>query len=58
VTSISERSTSSAIGGDHLARHEIAADAEVLDRAPPLGAPELAVGIFDRTEAAGLRMAV
>jgi hypothetical protein len=46
------------IGGNHFARHEFAADAEVLDRPLRLGAPELALGNFDRTEAVGLRAAV
>jgi hypothetical protein len=41
------------VGRDHLARHEIAADVEVLDRALRLGAPKLALGNFDRTEAVG-----
>jgi hypothetical protein len=43
---------------DHLVRHEIAADTEVVDRPLRLGTPELALGDFDRAEAVGLRAAV
>jgi len=46
------------VGGNHLARHEIAADVEVLDRAMRLSAPKLALENFDRTEAVGLRAAI
>ena len=46
------------VGRDHLVRHEIAADVEVLDCALRLGAPKLALGNFDRTEAVGFDAAV
>ena len=38
---------------DHFVGHEVAADAEVLDRPLRLGAPELALGYFDLAEAVG-----
>ena len=41
------------IGGDHLARHQVGPDAEMLDRALRLGAPELVGGNLDVSEAVG-----
>jgi hypothetical protein len=41
-------------GGDHLARNQILADAEVLERALCLGTPELVRRHFNHTEAIGL----
>ena len=41
------------VGGDHLSRDQIRADAEVLKRALGLGAPELVGGNIDFSEAVG-----
>ena len=43
----------SGVGGDHLARNQILADAEVLKRALGLGAPELVRWDLDLAEAVG-----
>ena len=42
------------IGGDHLARNQILADAEMLERALGLSAPQLVGRHFDHAEAVGL----
>ena len=41
------------IGRDHLARHQVLADAEMLERALRLRAPELVGGHIDLAEAVG-----
>ena len=41
------------VGGDHLARHQVVADAEMLQRALRLRPPQLVGGNLDRAEAVG-----
>ena len=41
------------VGGDHLARNQILADAEMLERALGLSAPQLVRRHFNHTEAVG-----
>ena len=41
------------VGGDHFARHQILADAEMLERALGLRAPQLVGGHLDHAEAVG-----
>jgi hypothetical protein len=53
AVSLGRRPLHDRIGCDHLARHEIAADAEVFDRALRLRPPELVFGNLDWAEAIG-----
>ena len=53
MVGVGRRLLQDGVGGDHLARDQVLADAEMLERALRLRAPELVGGNFDLAKAIG-----
>ena len=58
MVGVGRRFLQDGVGGDHFARHQILADAEILERPLGLRAPELVGGDLDLAEAVGFRAKV